>query len=503
MVIAQLDTTQIFDFSNPNNPVLKTMLSVGIILIGWVVAVVLSSLTTNLLNRTDIDNKLAGMIAPRDGTKLPIEKWIGTLVFWIIFLFALGVLFNYLQLSDAAAPINDFLKQLTSFIPKLIGAAFLAFLGWLLATVARVVAKATLQTTGLDRQVSNQLATADNQEQPQLPISNTVAEALYWFVLLLFLPLILDALELQQALQPLQNLVNQFLLAIPKIIKAVIIGGAGFLIALFVRRLVTNLLTNAGADRLLSQMPQPVSLAQAGGMTVFVLILIPSVIATLEALEIDALARPATQMLDQVLRFIPLLFAGGLVLTIAYVVGQFVRQLLSNLLASFGFDNLWQWLGFAPASDDSKVIISPSQMVGTIVLVAIMLVATVTATDIMQIAALTRILLGLMEIAGRVLVAVIILGGGLFLGNLSHNLIAGGGGRQMRILGNAARIAVVSLVGAMALQQLGIAGNIVDLVIGLIAGGVAVAIALAFGLGGREVAAEELRRWLENWRKEE
>ena len=50
----------------------------------------------------------------------------------------------------------------------------------------------------------------------------------------------------------------------------------------------------------------------------------------------------------------------------------------------------------------------------------------------------------------------------------------------------------------MSLQQMGIAPNIVNLAFGLLVGGIAAAIALAFGLGGREVAAEQLREWLNN-----
>ena len=48
----------------------------------------------------------------------------------------------------------------------------------------------------------------------------------------------------------------------------------------------------------------------------------------------------------------------------------------------------------------------------------------------------------------------------------------------------------------MALQQMGVATSIVNLAFGLLLGAVAVAIAIAFGLGGRDVAADNLREWV-------
>jgi hypothetical protein len=52
----------------------------------------------------------------------------------------------------------------------------------------------------------------------------------------------------------------------------------------------------------------------------------------------------------------------------------------------------------------------------------------------------------------------------------------------------------------MALQQLGIAPDIINLAFGLLLGGIAVAIALAFGLGGRDIAAEQIREWLNSFK---
>ncbi|MDK3159312.1 mechanosensitive ion channel [Kamptonema cortianum] len=139
---------------------------------------------------------------------------------------------------------------------------------------------------------------------------------------------------------------------------------------------------------------------------------------------------------------------------------------------------------------------SPSEIVGIIVLIAIMLFATITATEILGLAALTLIITGILQIAGQVLVGLVIFAIGLYLANVTFRIITSSGNYQARVLGQTARIAILTLVGAMALQQMGIASSIVNLAFGLLLGAIAVAIALAFGLGGREVAADQIREWL-------
>jgi hypothetical protein len=101
-----------------------------------------------------------------------------------------------------------------------------------------------------------------------------------------------------------------------------------------------------------------------------------------------------------------------------------------------------------------------------------------------------------------VLIGLVIFTFGLYLANLAFKLITSTGTRQSRLLGHTARISILVLVSAMALQQMGIAPNIVNLAFGLLVGGIAVAIALAFGLGGREVAGEQLRQWLQAFNEE-
>lgn len=517
-LLAQTSTGNGFavnDLFKPDGLVLQLVFAIAILVGGWIIAIVFASMTENLLKRTSIDNKLAGWLTT---DAFPIEKWAGTTVFWIILLFALVGFFQYLKLDAVATPLNGLLGQITSFLPKLGGAAILVGIAWVLATISKMIVGRFLRSANIDSKVNESVADTNTEA---LPLSETLASTLYWFILLLFLPLVLDTLGLVQALQPVQNLVNQILSALPKILKAVMIGGIGWLIAQVVKRIITSLLASSGADRFLQRWTSnqtEYTLSQVVGNFVYILILIPTAISTLEALEIGAISRPATAMLDQVLRFLPQLFVASVILTVAYFLGQFARDIISGILTGLGFNNILQWLGFQsiaattptvyPVSEDGENQAvttlppqTPSQIVGIIVFLAIMLVAIATATDVLQVNALTSIVFGVLKVSGQVLSGVIIFGIGLYLANLAFNLISSTGGRQARILGHAARISIIALITAMALKQMGIASNIVDLAFGLLTGAIAVAIAVAFGLGGKDIATQQLREWLDSFKR--
>ncbi|MEE3720048.1 mechanosensitive ion channel [Tumidithrix elongata RA019] len=507
---------------NPESPLVKLILAIAILVVGFLVAIVASAIAEGFFKRTSIDNKIAQWLTGSDSTSSPpVEKWIATAIFWLIAIFTLVGFFQFLKLDAVAAPLNNFLGQITTFIPKLAGAALLSAIAWGLATVSKILISRYMRSARLDDRLGQQVNNSPEGSNT-LPLSEALANALYWFILLLFLPLVLDALGLQQALQPLQNLVNQLLSALPKIVKAGAIGAVGWLIAQTVRRILTNLLATAGADRLLpqfrsSQANGGQALSQVLGTVAYVLILIPTAIASLEALEIEAVSRPATAMLDQSLKYLPQIFVAGLILAVAYFFGQFARDIVTNILTSLGFNNILSWLGLpsltgtpeanttSESSDLERTVtlpkLTPSQLVGIVVLVGIMLVAVGTATDVLKIDALTKIVFGVLEVAGRVLSGVIVFAIGLYLANLAYGLIASSGSRQAKILGHTARISIVALISAMALKQIGIASNIVDLAFGLITGAIAVAIALAFGLGGRDIAAEQIRAWLDSFKR--
>ena len=522
---APINGFQGIDPNNLTNIVARLLGALAILLVGWLIASLVSKAVRSLLKRTDVDNRLAGMIAGgRNQSDLKIENLIGAIVFWVIMILAVVAALNALNLQTVSTPLNAFLNQIFGFLPRLGSAAVLIAIAWVVATLVKAIVVRTAQSFSLDERLAEQAPTDPMSPSPFL-LSETLGNALYWFVFLFFLPLVLGVLDLQGPLQPVQNLLDQILSALPNILKAVLIGVVGWFVARIVRGIVTNLLSASGADQIgarfgLSRSTGGQSLSWLIGTIVYVLILIPAATAALDALAIPAISNPATAMLNQILSALPKIFTAALILAIAYVIGKFVADLVTNLLAGIGFNNVFQWLGLpsptpqVPYSSefqtgetlldepiDKPVIRTPSEIVGVVVLVGIMLVATVAAIDVLQFEALRQIVAGLLVVFGRILVGLVVFAVGLYLANLAYSLINSSGSRQANLLGQTARVAIIALVSAMALQQMGIAPNIVNLAFGLLLGAIAVAIALSFGLGGREVAAEQLREWLQEFKR--
>jgi hypothetical protein len=505
--------------------------AIVIFVVGWIIATIVKGVVKKLLNSTNIDNKIAGAIGGQGAeTSIPIENWIANLCFWLILLFAIVAALNTLQLQAVSAPLNTLLDQIAGFIPKILAAAFLLGIAWVIATLVK-----TIVTRGLGAFNIEQRLGLETAETSDFSLTNTLGNALYWFIFLLFLPAILNALQLNGTLRPVEELLNEVLGMLPNILGAVIIGAVFWFIANIVKRIVSNLLAATGVDNIGRKMgfsgsAGKQSLSSIIGTVVFVLILIPGIISALEQLQIRAISQPATEMLNQVLDLLPKIFAAGVVLAFFYVAGQFVSDFVANILTNFGFNNLFQWLGISSTSDsqfpppgvqpldqsiegmgtEQPTMIqsgatvgskTPSELVGLLCLVGIMLVATLTAVDILGIPALEDVFRVILAIAGQVLIGVIVFAIGLYLANVAYNLILASGTAQSRLLAQSARIAIITLVGAMALNRMGIAPNIVNLAFGLILGGIAVAIALAFGLGGREVAKEELRSWVSSFKE--
>ncbi|MBW4506237.1 MAG: mechanosensitive ion channel [Scytonematopsis contorta HA4267-MV1] len=499
---------------------LPTLLAaIGILLVGLLIAAVVSAAVRSLLNRTTIDNRIAaGLTGRSDRGELPkVENLISNFVFWVIVLFTIVAVLQALNLQTVSQPLNTFLIQVTGFIPRLLGATILFGVAWVVATLVKLLATRGLQALRLDERLQNSDPEATpTPGQNQLSLADTIGNALYWFIFLLFLLPILNALELNQALLPIQSLINQILSILPNILAAVLIAAAGWLLATIVRRIVTNLLASAGSDRLgarfgLRQTTRGQSLSGIIGTIAYIFILIPVAIAALNALRIDAISVPAIAMLQQILNALPAIFTAAFILIAAYFFAKFVADLVTNILTSIGFDNIFSALGLRtnirrrePASqfdvpkqaDAVATTRTPSEIVGVVVLVGIMLFATVAAVDILNIPALTALVSGLVVVFGRILSGLAVFAVGLFLANLAFNIITSSGSRQTQILGQIARVAIIALVSAMALQQIGVASDIVNLAFGLLLGAIAVAIALAFGLGARDIAGEQVREFL-------
>lgn len=130
---------------------------------------------------------------------------------------------------------------------------------------------------------------------------------------------------------------------------------------------------------------------------------------------------------------------------------------------------------------------TPVKFVGGAIMFFSMLTGATAAVNALGIEVISTIFAKALEFGGGIILLI-----GNFLSSIAHQRLSAGGSQGMA---NIARFAILGLVLAMSLKAMGLADNIVNLAFGLTMGGVAVAAAIAFGLGGRDAAKAVADKW--------
>jgi TRAP-type mannitol/chloroaromatic compound transport system permease small subunit len=477
--------------------------AIGIIVGGWLLALIGSAITRRVIKRTTIDERIAALIRAEEeleAGRVDVERWAGKVVYYLIMLFVVIGFLQALNLTAVAEPINQFLNQVLSYLPMLLGAGVLLLAAWVVASALKFAIVRALRATKLEERLTSQ---ADLEAPEQYEMSTTLGKVVYWLVFLLFLPAVLGALGLHGLLEPVQGMVGEILGVLPNILGAGLILLVGWVGSRIVRQIITNLLTGVGLDRLGEQTGIEAALggqrlSTVIGTIVYVLILIPIVISALNALQIEAVSEPASQMLGTILNALPAIFGALLLVGIAYFVAKLVGAFITNFLTGIGFDKVLSWIGLASEAVEGRR--TPSEIVGYLAIVGIMFFAVIEAANLLGFTILAELVSQLLIAAGGVLLGLVIFGLGLYLAGLAESVIRDAGGSQAHVLAPSARVAIIVFAGALGLRQTGIAEDIVNLTFGIVLGAIAVATALAFGLGARDIAARELERWLQSFR---
>ncbi len=470
--------------------------ALAIFIIGWLIALVLSAVLEKVLHRVSLNRRLARWVSA-DETEKPVEleKGISKGLYYLVLLFVIVASCQALGITLITEPINNLLNELFKYAPQLLGALILVIVAWVVAKLMKLLVAKGLGAAKFDERVGGKAGV----ETEKIPVTRTLSELVFWLVLLVFFPAILGTLGLGGLLAPVQGMMDKVLAFLPNIFTAVLIGLVGWLAARIAQRIVTGIFESIGTDRLSDRLGiSPVlgnqKLSGVLGLVVYVLILIPIIVAGLNALQLDAVTEPASRMLGMIMAALPTIFAAVLILAVSYVIGRVVSGLVTNMLEGMGFNGILARLGIGSEVSEGKW--APSAFIGYLVLVGIMLFAFMEAAEQLGFRMLSGIFAQFTVLAGHILLGLVIFAIGLFLANLVHKTILSTTTAQARLLAVSARAAIIVLAGAMALRQMGLADEIVNLAFGLLLGAIAIAVAIAFGFGGREIAGRELAEWV-------
>ncbi len=283
---------------------------------------------------------------------------------------------------------------------------------------------------------------------------------------------------------------------LPTLIVVLVLLLVAWILAKVLRTGTRKLVRATGIDKRLGKGGDPADpsqfpVAQGTGTAVFWIVWVLFILAILQVLGVQGLFDSIVVAFQKIFAAVPNIIAAVLVLGIFYFVGRLLARLVTSALTSIHFDELPVKLGLT--KEAPKGAGSASSVVGYILMVFIMLFAIVMAADLLDFAAVNDLIAVLIQFLGLVLLGAIIIGIGILVANFVANILRSAGRAEPMI--SLARIAIILLSVLLGIRAMGFANDIVLLGFGLALGAAAIAAAIAFGLGGRQVAGELLARW--------
>lgn len=453
--------------------------AIVIFVLGWLIALVLAAVVRKTLQHFNINEKVGKSV----GTTYQLDNILSKIVFWFVFAIAISGALNQLNLNSISVPFANMINQVLLFLPNLLAAVAVGAIGWFVATIARNAAAAALNKTSLDDKLS--------AEAGVKPMSSTIADVIYWFILLIVLTMVVGRLGLDGLFTPLTNMVDKIFSFMPNAVMAGFVFFVGFVVAKIVRSIATNLVAGLNIQALASKagVSEKNSLPNIAGSVAFLLVIMPFTIAALDALKVEAISRPATNMLNKVMESLPNVFTAVAVLAITYFVVRMIAGIIKGLLDSTQINALPAKIGMQNVLGTKSL----SDIVSGAILFFAMLFATVAAADLLGFAQISDIVTMFIAFGSQIILGAVILTIGFWLANIIAGVVERSE-QGSKFLANIVRVLIMGLVLAMGLKAMGIADSIVNLAFGLTLGAVAVAFALSFGLGGQEAAARYLRR---------
>ena len=533
-------------------------LALGILVGGWLVALILRAITFAALKRTTLDDRLAQALNIENPDNR-VERAVARAVYWVALAFVVVAFLERLQVKAVTQPIVAALEGLSTAVPNLLKALLIGFAGFVAATLVRKAIVAVLDRTnligkledwsGLDRSEAaakkapvkkddkkRKRKGRDGDEAPA-SVAQTVGNVAFWVIIVLTAIPVLEALKIGVLAAPLSTALAVVSSYLPKALGAALLAALGYFLGRVARAVITAVVDKTGLDRVLARVGLGAVLGKqtAGsilGTLAMVFIVLHFAISAVGRLDIREISDPLGLTLSQIYAFLPRLLVAGALLAVGVAVARIGARLARGVLAAIGFNSLMVYVGLhkelsdeakeqekqskdmlksrvegaepeAGGEDDADPLVAeatglktPADIGGVVVGVVIVLLFLRQALGTMGLEGLAAMLDTMIGYLPQVLVAALVLGAGMWAGGWARDriaeLVGKSSDRLVKALPIVVRVAIVAIAAMVALQQLGVGNQIIAIAFTLVLGSICLALALAFGLGGREVAGKIL-----------
>ncbi|MCG7343689.1 mechanosensitive ion channel [Sporosarcina sp. ACRSL] len=304
-----------------------------ILLLAWVLALIVKKVILAVGGKMKLNKYVAKVGGSPDA--IDKSKWVETaanIAFYIILLLFVPAILHALGLSGISGPFEGMLTSFMNFIPKLVGAALIFAVGWVVANIVRTIVTKLLESVGVDRFAHKLKSTAS---PTGTSISGIVGTIVFVLIMIPVTVSALEVLDLEGISQPAIAMLNDIMTMLPKIAVAIVLVLVGIYLAKWVKGIVISLLDNLGINsisrkigvRSSATMP---TFSQIIGTIVQVVIILLFVVEALQILDLNFMVTLATA----IFAYLPMVVAAVVILAIGFWLANLAEKFVGSIMTT-------------------------------------------------------------------------------------------------------------------------------------------------------------------------
>lgn len=289
-------------------------IAILILIIGFIVAGILKRIVKAIIRKTGLEAKVEKKVDPRN---FRLDSFLSKLIYYVAVIYVLILVLNFMGVESALKPLTDMLNAFLAFLPNILAAGIILYVGYILGKLA---SKAVSAMAGSLTKFSEKAGLKSSMD-----LSSILGQVVF---LVIFIPIAivaLDTLSLDVISNPAESMLQNLLDAIPRIIAAALILLVFFIVGRFVSGAIQKLLDGFNLNDLAKKMyldkviGSSSSLSKIIANLAFFFIIFSGVIAAIEKLQFESLSVLLTDLLD---------LSGSILLGIVvFIIGNFLAQL--------------------------------------------------------------------------------------------------------------------------------------------------------------------------------
>lgn len=384
---------------------------------------------------------------------------------------------------------NNISEQFTAYGPRVLWAVIILAAAFVIGKLVQWAIQSGIKKTGFD-----DLGPKGDS------LGRSLGAAAFWVILLIGVIQALTRLELTQIAEPLNNMIDQIMFYLPKVFAAIVLFVVFALVARIVRQTAQAVFVFADPiPEKLGLASGPINVSGIAATILSTIIYIIGGITALGALQVPAITEPLSGILSDILDVIPNVILASLLLAGFILIARIVSNLIDKTLPETGLNKAISEMGLLDGADKG---LNASRIVSIAATFFITLLGIIQALRVLKFEVLTDAMNVVLDMGASIAFGAFIIFAGVFLARLISNAMTSAGGDTADIAAAIVKWIIIGLALILGVSRMGLdptGGEFVLDVAKLLAMGAAVgvagAIALGFGWGGRDWFGKQLENW--------